>query len=136
MRVRRAVLDAITEHARREQPRECCGLLLGTEGEVTEAVATSNVADDPLRRYEIAPLEHLTQLRRCRVAPSHEPLAVVGAYHSHPRTAPVPSPTDLDQAFEDFLFVIAGPVEGKEPFEIRGYRLRDGRFEGVTLTLV
>ena len=133
MLVRASVLDAIAAHAVRDSPRECCGLLLGTSQEIAEAVAVSNVAAEPLRTYEIAPLEHLAQIRRCReLTRSGLEIGVVGAYHSHPRSAPVPSPTDLAQAFEEFLYVIAGPVDSGSR-EVRGYRLTCGQFEAVEL---
>ncbi len=99
-----------------------------------EAVATANVAADPLRRYEVSPVEHLAQIRRCResVAQGAPGLAVVGVYHSHPRSSPEPSPTDWEQAFEEFLYVIVGPV-GDAPMEIRAYQLSGGRFARVDL---
>jgi proteasome lid subunit RPN8/RPN11 len=138
MRVWQTVLDAITAHARRDSPRECCGLLIGTTTDVTEAVQTTNVADDPLRRYEISPLEHLAQIRRCRQMANERGIAIgiVGAYHSHPHSAASPSPTDLEQAFEEFVYVIAGPVSGAAPVEIRAYRLTNGRFEAAELIVV
>lgn len=135
MRIRRAVLDAIAAHARRESPRECCGLLIGENGEVAEAVATDNIAPDPLRRYEVSPADHFAQIRRCRASGSQGPptLSVVGVYHSHPHSAPEPSPTDLEQAFEEFLYIIAGPVNAATPIDIRGYRLKSGCFEPAEL---
>jgi proteasome lid subunit RPN8/RPN11 len=135
MRIRRAALDAIREHARRDSPHECCGLLIGTAGEVLEAVPATNVAADPLRRFEVAPTEHLAQIRRCRdiVAQGTPGVAVIGVYHSHPRNGPEPSPTDAEQAFEQFLYVIAGPVEAETPMEIRGYRLTAGRLQRAEL---
>ena len=60
-------------------------------------------------------------------------MSVVGAYHSHPHSAPVPSPTDLAQAFEEFLYVIAGPANVGGALEVRAYRLTEGRFEAVEL---
>ena len=134
MRVLRTVLNTITAHARRDVPRECCGLLIGTDTEVTEAVPASNEADDPLRRYEVSPIAHLAQIRRCRelAKATGVDVGVVGAYHSHPRSAPEPSPTDREQAFEDFLYLIAGPVEDAPP-DVRAYRLRNGHFEAVEL---
>ena len=134
MRALKTVLDTIEAHARRDVPRECCGLLIGTDTEVTEAVPASNEADDPLRRYEVSPIAHLAQIRRCRelAKATGVNVGVVGAYHSHPRSAAEPSPTDREQAFEDFLYVIAGPVEDA-PLDVRAYRLRDGHFEAVEL---
>ena len=138
MRVRGTVLDAITAHARRDSPRECCGLLIGTDAEITEAVPATNVADDPLRRYEISPIDHLAQIRRCRELASTQAVAIgiLGAYHSHPQSPPSPSPTDLEQAFEEFIYVIAGPVSGARPIETRAYRLTNGRFEAENLIVV
>jgi desampylase len=124
-------LRAVIEHARAEHPRECCGLLIGAGDMVIEAVPTANAADDPLRRFEIPPIEHIRQLRRCRdltreTGQRHE---VVGAYHSHPHSAPEPSPTDVAQAFVEFLYVIAGPA-GTGEIAAKGYRLTES---GMTL---
>ncbi|MBI3050384.1 MAG: M67 family metallopeptidase [Acidobacteria bacterium] len=135
MQIRQAALDAIRAHALRDSPHECCGLLIGTSREVIEAVATTNVAADPLRRFEVSPPEHLAEIRRCREAraPGEPPTAVIGVYHSHPHSGPEPSPTDVEQAFEEFLYVIAGPVDAGYAMEVRGYRLRAGRLEPAEL---
>ena len=133
MKVRRGVLDAIEAHARRDAPEECCGLLLGTAAGIVEAVPARNIAAEPSRRYEIAPEDHFAAIRRCRS--EGERLAVVGGYHSHPRSAPVPSATDLEQAFLEFVYVIAGPVDGSAPLELRAYLLRDGVLAPVTFSV-
>jgi proteasome lid subunit RPN8/RPN11 len=136
MNIRTAVLDAIRTHALRDRPRECCGILVGIGDEIVEAVAAANVAADPLRRYEVSPADHFAQIKRCRAAGGEGPraLRIVGVYHSHPHSAPVPSPTDLEQAFEEYVYVIAGPVDGSAPFEIRGFRWSGGRVAELQLT--
>ena len=136
MRIAPTALDAIAAHARRESPRECCGILVGVDDEIVEAVAAANVAEEPLRRYEVSPADHFAQIKRCRATAGEGPhaLRIVGVYHSHPHSAPVPSATDLDQAFEEYVYVIAGPVDGSAPFEIRGYQLHGKRFVEVQLT--
>jgi proteasome lid subunit RPN8/RPN11 len=113
-----------------EQPRECCGLLIGTPTRILEAVPVGNAAADPMRRYEIPPVDYAAQIRRCR---DRTGVAVVGAYHSHPRTAPVPSPTDTAEAFPHFWFLIAGPVAGDAPVYVRAYHLVDGNLLEVML---
>jgi desampylase len=137
MRIRADVLDAITAHARREQPRECCGILLGAGNEILEAVAAANVAEEPLRCYEVSPADHIAQVRRCRdsIRAGDAALRILGVYHSHPHSAPVPSPTDLDQAYEEYVYVIAGPTDGSAPLETRAYRLSEERFVDVQLTI-
>jgi proteasome lid subunit RPN8/RPN11 len=129
IRIRSAVLAAIAAHARHEAPDECCGLLIARNGRIEEAVAVENQAADPSRRYEIAPAEYLAAIKRCRGTDA----IVIGAYHSHPRSRPEPSATDREAAFSDFLYLIAGPVAGAEPLDIRGYRLREGNFRSVGL---
>jgi desampylase len=135
--VHQRVLDQIEAHARRESPRECCGLLVGNDLAILEAVATDNAADDPLRRYAISPVDYFAQIKRCRArAERGEAVAVIGAYHSHPRHQPEPSPTDLQEAFDGFLFVIAGPVDGPIPLSIKAYRLMNGNLQPVPLVPV
>ena len=135
IRIRGTALDAIAAHARAEQPLECCGLLIAASDLIIEAVATPNLAADPDRRFEIPPIEQIRQMRRCRTltAETGQRHDVVGAYHSHPRSAPAPSATDLQEAFGEFLYLIAGPVADAGEIEIRAYRLKRGVFESITL---
>jgi proteasome lid subunit RPN8/RPN11 len=142
-------LRAIIARARRDRGKETCGLLVGKGEHILEAVETVNTADDPTRHYEIRPEDYFAQIRRCRSVserlggtPSRrsgrpgEHYGVLGAYHSHPNGAPDPSPTDLAQAFEDFIYVIAGPAAGGGGMEVRAYRLVDGNFQAVPLVPV
>jgi desampylase len=124
-----AVLVSIEAHARRDAPHECCGLLIGSGSRIDETVAVENRAADPTRRYEIDPGDYLGAIRRCRGTAR----SVIGAYHSHPRSAAEPSETDLAAAFADFLFVIAGPVAGDLPLLIRAFRMEGGNFRPVRL---
>lgn len=117
----------LVAHARDEAPRECCGLLFGRADEILAARRARNVADDPERRYVIEPRDHLSAIRDARAAG----LDVIGAYHSHPRTRAVPSPTDAAQAFPDFLWVIVG-LGGDAP-EVAGWAWSDGNFTPVPL---
>lgn len=129
MRVAPEVLAAIEAHARREAPKECCGLLIGDSDRVVEAVPCANLAEDPVRRYRIAPEDLFAQIRRCRERPAA--LRIVGGYHSHPRSVAQPSPTDHEEAFAGFLCVIAGPVDGSRPYQVRAFELLDGNLQEV-----
>ena len=137
VRIDREALTAIVAHARRDAPKECCGLLVGRPAdaglgtpEILEAVPAGNAASDPARRYEISPVDYFAQIKRCRTisAAQSRTFAVLGAYHSHPRGGPEPSETDTAQACRDFMFVIVGLAGAKGGMEIRGYSL-----EGETL---
>ncbi|HEY6363110.1 MAG TPA: M67 family metallopeptidase [Vicinamibacterales bacterium] len=130
--ITQAALDIIAAHARSEHPRECCGLLVGTTQAILKAVPVENVAADPFRRFEIAPAAYVAEIRRCREQGGE----VVGAYHSHPLSAPEPSPTDQEMAFSDFIFVIAGPVTERRDVDVRAYVLRDGALAELTLAAI
>lgn len=122
-----AVVRSLVAHARREAPNECCGLLLGSGSEIVEALQATNISETPLRTYTIDPADHFRALRAARELG----LDVIGAYHSHPRSAARPSATDLALAFSDFLFVIVG-LGGGEP-ETTAWELVSGNFVAVPL---
>lgn len=124
IRISRAVLDAIEAHARTAAPAECCGLLISSAGVIEAAVPVSNRAAEPHRRYEIDPRDYLALVKRLRGTDD----VVIGGYHSHPRSMPEPSATDLEMAFGEFLYLIAGPIGGTVPFEVRAYTFASGNF--------
>lgn len=115
-------------HAREEAPRECCGILIGREDAIGRSVRARNL-DATTTRYLIDPEDHFAAIRGARA----EGLEVVGAYHSHPSSAPVPSPTDIVEAnnSSDFLYVIVSPVGD----DVRAYRIERGAFTPYPLTL-
>jgi desampylase len=123
------VLDSIAEHARREAPNECCGLLIGRGGRIDRVIPLRNQATDPLRRYEIDPRDFIAALKQCRGTGN----AVVGAYHSHPRGPVEPSESDRAEAFGDFLYLIAGPVADDVPLRVEAFRLENGNFRRLGL---
>ena len=117
---RRAVRAAIVAHARREAPRECCGLLLGDRGRILFALPMANVAADPIVRFRVDDRAHLEARRLVRrFVP---PLGIVGVYHSHPKGEPQPSETDLAEAhYPEWVYLIAGVRGGR--VAVRGFRI-------------
>ena len=115
-------------HAREEAPRECCGLLVGGATSIVKSVRARNL-DAKATRYLIAPEDHFAAIRSARA----ERLDVVGAYHSHPSSTPVPSATDIAEAESgsDFLYVIVSPIED----DVRGYRIEAGVSTPVELRI-
>ena len=106
-------------HARTEAPRECCGLLVGTGETVVRSVRARNL-DTNATRYLIDPEDHFAAIRAAR----EERLEVIGAYHSHPSSAPVPSATDIAEANSgpEFVYVIVSVVHE----DVRAYRIDAG----------
>jgi proteasome lid subunit RPN8/RPN11 len=115
-------------HARAEAPRECCGLLIGQGESVVRSVRARNL-DVKATRYLVDPEDHFAAIRAARA----EGLEVIGAYHSHPSSAPVPSATDIAEASSgpDFLYVIVSLIGD----DVRAYRMELGTFTPRPLTL-
>ncbi|MGQ0736553.1 MAG: Mov34/MPN/PAD-1 family protein [Acidobacteriota bacterium] len=121
---------ALVAHARDAAPHECCGLLIGTQTEIVAARRARNLASDPTRRYLIDPQDHFQALRESRAMG----LELIGAYHSHPQGAPVPSPTDRAEGFSQFLYVIVG--HACECPVLAAWVWTDGNFSQVPLVRV
>lgn len=122
------LIEEMFAHARACAPEECCGLLGGGAGGAASVYPLRNVAPRPEVAYEAAPEELFGAQRRMRARGE----ALVGVYHSHPRSAdPEPSRTDVRLAFypEAFYFII-GFGEGGGCV-LRAFRIseREGRWE-------
>lgn len=123
------VWTGLRREARAALPAECCGLLLGREGRIDAAHAARNASEEPRRRFLIDPADHFAAIRTAR----RLGLTVMGAYHSHPHSDPVPSPTDLQEGDETLLHVIVSPGATPEADWIRGWRFQAGNFHEVRL---
>src|SRR6185369_13911128 len=110
LRIRRSVRDAMLAHARAEQPRECCGLLLAADDVVDEAMPARNVAEGTVR-FQVDPADHFAAIRKARSTGR----VVRGAYHSHPRGPSVPSPTDAVEQNDPSLLCVIVSLEQDPP---------------------
>lgn len=118
-----AVLAAIRLHGHETYPNECCGALIGRDGEVSESFALPNMTEEgPRRRFLVRPADY--RAAEARAAETGREL--LGFYHSHPDHPAEPSQYDLDHAWPFFSYVIVSVREG-EPRELRSWRLRDDR---------
>jgi len=125
VRSRRKVYGQLLGHARRQPHRECCGILAGQDGLITQAFPAKNVAADPIRNYEIAPKEIgrvMGELRRRR-------LEFLVIYHSHPHWMGTNEPSLKDVALAHcsvaIHFIVTPRPYASAP--IRAFSIRDGR---------
>src|SRR3954464_8310246 len=111
-------IDDIVAHARAEAPNECCGLRAGRDGRPLRVFRMANAARSPLR-FEVEPLEVMRTLE----AIDEAGLEGSALYHSHTRTAPYPSQTDVTfaEAWPGTPWIIVGLANG-DP-EVRSYRI-------------
>jgi len=121
MKLSKALYDEMVEHARAEAPNECCGMVATSNGEAVKVYPAVNAAASPLR-YEIDGAEQY-RIQMDIDDAGHDLGAI---YHSHTRSKPYPSQTDINLAFyPEALYVIVG-LAGEEP-EVRAFQIRDGR---------
>ncbi len=103
-------------------------MLIGNAEAIGRSVRARNLDARPTR-YLIDPESHFAAIRTAR----SEGRDVVGAYHSHPASPPVPSATDVAEANSgsDFLYVIVSLIDE----EIRAYWFDGVGFAPCPLTL-
>ncbi len=124
MKIGRPLLDEIVAHAIRDAPNECCGLVLGRDGAATTARALENLAASPFR-FDIDGRDLLS------VAFAEEDEEqLLAIYHSHTRSDPYPSQTDVNFAagwpgVEWLIVGVPRRSADAEP-EVRSYLIEDG----------
>lgn len=115
-------------HARLEAPNECCGLLVGQPDRVDEIVRCTNLDSSPVR-YRLDPQQHIDANKRLR----HTDRSVVGVYHSHPRSAAVPSPHDIAEAhYPGFAWIVISLADPLAP-DVRAYTIAEGVATAVAI---
>ena len=125
------MLDQIVAQARAEAPDECCGMVAARDGEAVRVHRARNAAASPLR-YEIDGMEQY-RIQSAIEEAGHELGAI---YHSHTRSAPYPSQTDINLAFyPESLYVIVGVKDPQAP-EVKAYRILDGQVSEASLEVV
>jgi proteasome lid subunit RPN8/RPN11 len=107
------------EHARACYPKECCGILVGRETLVTEAVKTCNAYEgDQKDRFQIDPADILNVQRDCH----GRGLDLIGFFHSHPDAGAYFSATDLANASPWHAHVVisiqSGEFGGAKAFRV------------------
>jgi proteasome lid subunit RPN8/RPN11 len=91
MRIAQDLYQDIVEHAREEAPNECCGLIAVRDDAAVEVYRATNVEASPLRFM----IDGQDLLRTLDIEQRGLDLVI---YHSHTRTAPEPSQTDITYA--------------------------------------
>jgi proteasome lid subunit RPN8/RPN11 len=127
VRIERALLDRIVAHARRDFPNECCGMIAVRDGDAVAVHEATNIAASPLR-FEVEGREII----RAQDAFEDDGAEMGAIYHSHTRSDPYPSQTDVNFArgWPGVEWLIVGVRREGEP-TVRSYRIDDGVIEEV-----
>ena len=122
MQVDEALVAEMVAHARKEAPNECCGFVAARDGVAVEVRRAVNQAASPLK-FEVDGLEVMRALDDFEGAG-----AELGAiYHSHTRTEPYPSQTDINFAanWPGVEWIIVG-LDRQGEATVRTYLIEDG----------
>ncbi len=130
MRLTRRQFEIIQEHAIRDFPYECCGLLAGVRErghrgeyeniiyEIAPCVNALYVGRE--HSFEISYSEYIDVEREARTL-GYE---IVGSYHSHINSAAVPSNNDIDFATPGQSMMIIA-LQQRVPSAVTSWLLRD-----------
>ncbi len=106
-------------------------MIAARDGEAVAVHRAVNSAHSPLR-YEIDGAEQY----RIQMAIDDAGLDLGAIYHSHTRSEPYPSQTDINLAFyPEALYIIVGLASGPEA-DVRAYTIRGGQVEQAPLQIV
>ena len=121
--IRRALVDAMVSHARRDHPDEACGVIAGPAGtERPERFVEMMNAERSPTFYRFDSLEQLKVWREMDAA-DEEPVVI---YHSHTATEAYPSRTDISYASEPGAHYVLVSTRDADSPELRSYRIVDG----------
>ena len=126
------MLDEIVAQARAEAPNECCGIVGSRDGRAVRLFKARNARASPLA-YDIDGRD----LQRIYDEIDNDDLEVGVIYHSHTRSDPVPSETDINLAspfLPDAIYLIVG-VKDPDHEDLRAWHIRDGQYSEADLEI-
>jgi [CysO sulfur-carrier protein]-S-L-cysteine hydrolase len=136
VRISRQLLDELIAHARAEAPNECVGMIASRNGDAVAVHRAKNALASPLR-YDV----DSNDLHRILSAIDEGGLDLGAIYHSHTRSDPIPSQTDINLAdwgdpprprYPGTLYVIVGLKDPASP-EVRAWSIATGEVSEVQL---
>ena len=128
MEIAPELVERIVAHAKRDFPNECCGMIAVRDGRAVSVHEARNIAASPLR-FEVDGLEVHRTIEEIEGAGG-----TLGAiYHSHTRSDPYPSQTDINFAagWPGVQWLIVGLKRNSDETVVRNYRIEDGRVEEI-----
>ncbi len=130
MKISKALLDQVVAHALDDPANEVCGLVaVDAGGTASEVRRTVNIHRSPMK-FEIDGDEMVALYNE--IEDRGDRLGAI--YHSHVRSPPYPSQTDLNFArwWPGVEWIIVGLKAGAEP-EVRSYLIDGGAIEEVPI---
>ena len=127
MRISKEFVGQIRQHGADTYPHECCGAILGRDGENGRAVLgllplTNRRDDSPRNRFHITPED----VQQAEAKGRELRCDLIGWYHSHPDAPARPSDFDRNHAWPWYSYIIVS-VQNGEPRDMNSWLLADDR---------
>ena len=111
IRIPKSIYQEMIEHAQREDPVECCGILGGKDRTVLKSFRIKNLESSPVQ-FLMDPREQLNAFEEME----RNSMEMIAIYHSHPRTTPFPSKIDVQKAIDPKMpSIIISLIESDKP---------------------
>jgi len=137
LKIRKEILEKITEEAKEGYPFEICGFLIGNidyQNNIREVILSYQVENQNKERandrFEISPKDYL----KVENFAEEKNLQIVGIYHSHPDHPSRPSQTDLMFAQPDLSYIIISVSKDKIN-SVQSWYLEKDRFQEEEIIL-
>lgn len=130
LRIPAELMSDMVTYVRDHRPNEACGLLAGHEGIVQAVIPITNVSKTPTWHYQMSPNALLKAMKQIDT----DGIELLGTFHSHPTSSPIPSDTDVHDAMQNtpnIMHLIVGLRYPKA--EIQAWQMQDYSAEKVEL---
>jgi proteasome lid subunit RPN8/RPN11 len=119
-RIKRSVIEAITDHASKELPNEACGYLASENDIVSSHYELTNIDKAP-DHFSMEPREQFAAVKEMRSRGQ----VLRAVYHSHPETPARPSVEDIRLAYDPEISFVIISLATAEP-QIRSFLVARG----------
>lgn len=129
IRISKAVLANIIEHAKFDAPIEACGYLGEKNGDIVSVYRMENT-DSSGEHFSLKPEEQFAVIKDMR----EKGIKLAAVYHSHPETPARPSVEDIRLAYDPGLsYVIVSLADNNDT--VKSFLIRDGKVEKETIEI-
>jgi [CysO sulfur-carrier protein]-S-L-cysteine hydrolase len=118
IRIPRSIYQKMIEHAQREDPVECCGILGGKDKIIQKSFEIKNLKSSSVQ-FLMDPQEQLNAFEEMEKSS----MKMVAIYHSHPHTIPFPSEMDVQRTFDPEMPSIIISLKKKDEPMVKAFRI-------------
>jgi proteasome lid subunit RPN8/RPN11 len=110
IKIQKMAWDAMVSHVESTFPKEGCGLMIGSDGVVQEAIPVPNSYTGPQEDFFVIDPKDLHRVDR---ESREKGLDVLGVFHSHPDCDAYFSKRDLEHSCPWFSYVVLSIKKGR-----------------------